>query len=140
MLVEIAGQLLVLVLGYALGAAVVVGGARLLGLAPAPDAATWMVLVMPLATVCVAEGFSGLWRCTPGSLGLGGLVAFVPMLVGAVVIAIVALAAQRLLPAHDASIARDSSSLTSWTAVACACAAVAVALWRWWPEPRARLW
>jgi hypothetical protein len=139
MLVEFLFQLFVLFLGYLVGAAAVLFGARLIGLSFQANNAALLVLALPILSALVAEAFTGLWLHTPGTLGLGGLTAFMPMLTAAVVISLALLLAQRFLPAFDPEFPRDSGGVASWTGLALAGSALALALWRYWPEPRARL-
>lgn len=134
-------QLLVLSAGYVIGAAAACMAARLAGLAPGPHPAVWLVLSLPLACVLLAEGFTGLWQGTPGTLGLGGLTAFAPMLLASALVCLAAVAAQELVGPFDAQFPRGTGRLvTVWIALAVACSILALGLWRYWPAPRARLW
>lgn len=137
--VEMLFQLAVVMLGYLLGAGSLLLLLWLLGLPLAPARAAALVLVLPLVTVLFAEGLTGLWQRTPGTLGLGGLWAVFPLLIAGALAVAAAAASQRLLPAFDPGLPRSGSGLTGWLLVAIACSLVALALWRWWPEPRARL-
>lgn len=137
--VETLFQLAVVTLGYLLGAGGLLLLLWLLGLPLAPARAAALVLALPLATVLIAEGFTGLWLHTPGSLGFGRLWVVFPLLVAGGLAVAAAVAAQRLLPPFDPGLARLEPGLTAWLLVAAACSLAALALWRWWPEPRPRL-
>lgn len=136
---ELFFQLMVLAVGYA-GGMIVILLLKLAGMAFTFNSAAMMVLVLPLVSALVAEGFARLWLTTPGAVGLGGLVAFMPMLVAGLISAIAAMIAQRLMLPLDPNSARSSENLTGWLVLAITCSVVTLALWRFWPEPRARLW
>lgn len=138
--IEVGFQLAVMALGYLLGAGAAFLLLRFGGLAPRLDAAALYVLSLPLATTLLSEGFTRLWRHTPGAFGLGGLTAFLPLLVtGAATLALLPVA-QRLLAPFDATLPRDAESLSAWIGLAVLCSLLALGLWRFWPEPTARLW
>lgn len=139
-LAELLFQLLILLVGYALGAAAVLLGARLVGIGVAMSHAALLVLALPLVSTLLAEGFTSLWGRTPGSLGLGGLTAFMPLFVAAALISVAVTVAQQVMAPFDPHLPRSSASLTSWLGLAVACSILALGLWRYWPEPRARLW
>jgi hypothetical protein len=136
---ELLFQLLIMAVGYAFGM-IVIGVVKLAGLAFTFNSAAMLVLLLPLMSALMAEGFTKLWLTTPGTLGLGGLVAFMPMLIAGLTSALAAIVAQRLMVPLDADSARSSESLTGWLLLAIACTVVTLAFWRFWPEPRARLW
>ncbi|MCC0035660.1 MAG: hypothetical protein H6887_10395 [Hoeflea sp.] len=136
---ELLFQLLIMAVGYAFGM-VAIGIVKIAGVAFTFNSAALMVLVFPIVSALMAEGFTKLWLSTPGTLGLGGLVAFMPMLVAGLTSAIAAIVAQRLMVPLDPDSGRSSESLTGWLLLAIACIVVTLALWRFWPEPRARLW
>ena len=138
-LIETAGQALILALGYGIGAGVLIGLLRLFGL-PFPFTQTAaFVLTLPLVATLVAEAFTGLWQHTPGTMGLGGLTAFVPMLVAGALVVAVTFAAQAFLAPFDPSLPRHAPTLTAWVAIAAGLTLATLALWRFWPEPTARL-
>ncbi|MBZ0215110.1 MAG: hypothetical protein K8F25_01030 [Fimbriimonadaceae bacterium] len=101
--------------------------------------ASLLVLLLPLVCVNVIEAFTHLWLRTAGTLGLGGLVVFVPMLIAGALVGSGLLIAFRVIEPFDPSLPRYSESLTAWVVLALICAAITIALWRYWPEPRARL-
>lgn len=136
---ELLFQLLIMAVGYALGM-IVIGVAKIAGVAFTFNSAALMVLVFPIVSALMAEGFAKLWLTTPGTLGLGGLVVFMPMLIAGLTSALAAIVAQRLMVPLDPHSGRGSESLTGWLVLAIACTVVTLALWRFWPEPRARLW
>lgn len=137
--VNVAIQLVVLVAGYALGAGAVLLGLRLAGLGPGPGAATLLVLLLPLLNVLAAEALVRLWTHTPGTLGLGGLAAFQPMLVAGLAIAALARAAPLALAPFSPFLPRGEAPIGGWLALALLCSGLALALWRYWPAPAARL-
>ncbi len=139
--IETAFQLAVIALGYAIGCGAVMVMLRLFGLPFALNHATMLILTLPLVSTVVAEWFTGLWLHTPGALGFGGLVVFIPMLVAGAATALAALGAQRLMIPYDARLPRDSGGdLSGWLLTAFICSGLSLALWRYWPEPTARLW
>lgn len=140
MWIEVAFQLFIIGLGYALGAGAALLAARLAGAPLEAGGAGWLVLLVPAAAALVAEATTGLWLRTPGTMGLGGLVAFVPLLLAGLAAALAALVAQHAIGLPDAAAGLRAGRLTAWMAVAVGVAVVALLLWRYWPEPRARLW
>ena len=136
---ELFFQLVIMAVGYAVGMVAIVL-LKLAGVAFTFNSAAMMVLLLPIMSALVTEGFTKLWLTTPGTLGLGGLVAFMPMLAAGLVSAFSAVIAQKYLVPLDPDSARSSENLTGWLVVAIACSIIALALWRFWPEPRARLW
>ena len=136
---ELLFQLLIMAVGYALGM-IVIGVVKIAGVAFIFNNSTLMVLVFPIVSALMAEGFTKLWLTTPGTLGLGGLVAFMPMLIAGLTSALAAIVAQRFMVPLDPHSGRGSESLTGWLVLAITCTVVTLALWRFWPEPRARLW
>jgi hypothetical protein len=138
-LIELLFQLAVLLIGYLIGASAILFGARMVAGAFEANAAAFLVLTMPIACTLIAEAHSQLWRHTPGSLGLGGLVAFLPMLVAGAGIGVAIVVAQQVMPSFRPHISRDTDYLSTWLILAMAGSAVALGLWRYWPEPRARL-
>ena len=138
-LADQAFQLFVMCLGYAIGAAAVALVFKVAGIPLAANRAALLVLVLPLMSTCVAEAFTQLWRRTPGTLGLGGLVVFLPMLIAGAVSLAVAFGAQRFVEPFHPVWSRNSATLTTWVVLAVLCSLVALGLWRFWPEPRARL-
>lgn len=136
---ELLFQLLIMAVGYALGM-IAIGVVKIAGVAFTFNTSALMVLVFPIVSALMAEGLTKLWLTTPGTLGLGGLVAFMPMLIAGLTSAFAAIVAQRLMLPLDPDSARSSESLTGWLLLAIACTVVTLALWRYWPEPRARLW
>jgi len=140
-LFEMAGQLAIIALGYAIGGGVVVLLLKLIGFPLGLNHATLLILTLPLFATLLLETFTGLWRHTPGTLGFGGLVVFVPMLIAGAAIVIAAAVAQRLLIPFDPTLPRDSGGdISGWLLVAFICTGFSLALWRYWPEPMARLW
>lgn len=137
---EVGFQLAVMALGYLLGAGAAFLLLRLGGLALRLDAAALYVLSLPLAVTLLSEGFTRLWRHTPGAFGLGGLTAFVPLLIAGAGALVLLAAGQRVLAPFDASLPRGAESLTAWVGLAVFCSLAALGLWRFWPEPTARLW
>ncbi|SMF35956.1 hypothetical protein SAMN06265365_11229 [Tistlia consotensis] len=138
--VEMAFQLALMAAGYLLGAASGFFAVRLVGLGVVPNAAALYVLALPLASTLVTEGFTRLWRHTPGSFGLGGLTAFLPMLVAGAGIVVLLAGAQRLVAPFDPSLPDRAGPLTVWVGLAAFCSLAALGFWRFWPEPTARLW
>lgn len=136
---ELFFQLAIMAVGYALGI-IPIGVVKLAGVAFIFNNSALMVLVFPIVSALMAEGFIKLWLTTPGTLGLGGLVAFMPMLIAGLTSALAAIVAQRLMLPLDPDSARSSENLTGWLLLAIGCTVVTLALWRFWPEPRARLW
>lgn len=136
---ELFFQLLIIAVGYAFGMISIVL-LKFAGLAFTFNSAAMLVLLLPLISALMAEGSTKLWLTTPGTLGLGGLVAFMPMLVAGLASAVAAIVAQRFMVPLDPDSARSSDGLTGWLVLAIACTVVTLALWRYWPEPRARLW
>ena len=139
-LIEIAIQLAVIALGYAIGGGIVFIVFRVAGFPVTFDQATLLVLALPLIATLLLETFTGLWRHTPGSLGLGGFVAFIPMLIAGAGIAIAAVTARKLMLPFDPSFPRESGSLSGWLLLAFTCTGFSLALWRYWPAPTPRLW
>lgn len=137
--VNVGIQLGVLAAGYLIGAAAIGLGFRLAGTGQVLAAAPLMVTILPLAVVLLAEAFTRLWTHTPGTLGTGGLFAFVPMLVAGSAIALLAQAALFVLEPFDPFLPRDDPRLTAWLGLAAACSLLALALWRFWPEPVPKL-
>jgi hypothetical protein len=138
--IDLAIQLGVVALGYLLGAAAAFLLLRLAGAGLQLDRAALYLLTLPLAVTLLSEAFTGLWRHTPGSLGLGGLTVFLPMLIAGAAALTLACAAQKLLAPLDPALPRGEGALTAWVAVALASSLLALGLWRFWPEPTARLW
>lgn len=136
---ELLFQLVTMTVGYAVGM-IAIGVVKLAGMAFTFNSAAMLVLLLPLMSALMAEGFTKLWLSTPGTLGLGGLVAFMPMLIAGLTSALAAIVAQRFMLPLDPHSGRGSESLTGWLVLAIACTVVTLALWRIWPEPRARLW
>lgn len=132
--------LVLMAVAYLSGAGIVMGGGRLLGFPMLTGVMTLLVFGMPLAACWVAELCTGLWRHTPGSLGLGTLNVAHPMSLAGFLTAIAAVAMRCWIDPVDPSLPRESSTLTPWVALALISTVLAVALWRFWPEPRARLW
>lgn len=137
-LAELLFQLAVLAVGYVLGAGGAILALRLGGVSLLNHAA-FLVLGMPMACALIAEGTTKFWRHTPGSLGLGGLTAVVPMFIAGVSVVVAIFLARMLFEPFDASMSRDSGNVTPWVVVALLCSVLALGLWRYWPEPRARL-
>lgn len=138
--IDLAFQLGVVALGYLLGAAAAFLPLRLAGAGLPLDRAALGLLALPLAATLLAEATTGLWRHTPGTLGLGGLTVFLPMLFAGAGAVVLAWAAQRLPAALDATLPRGEGLLTAWVAVAVLSSVLALGLWRFWPAPTARLW
>ena len=136
---ELFFQLVIMAVGYAVGMVPIVL-LKFAGLAFTFNSAAMLVLLLPLMSALLAEGLTKLWDTTPGTLGLGGLVAFMPMLVAGLVSAFAAVIAQKYLAPLDPYSPRSSENMTGWLVVAIACTIMTLALWRFWPEPRARLW
>lgn len=138
--VEWAWQSAIIILGYAGGAAT---GTLLLRLVRFPlraDSPTLLILILPLLSTLVLEFVTGRWMNTPGSLGLGGLVVFLPMLIAGGTIVLVAFAAQQAWGSVVTRCSRDGQAhRIGRLATAGACSVFSVALWRYWPEPVARL-
>ncbi|MEX0760680.1 MAG: hypothetical protein WD100_13950 [Tistlia sp.] len=137
--IDLAIQLAVVALGDLVGAGAAwlllkLAGAGLLLTRPA-----LYLLTLPLAVTLLSEAFTGLWRHTPGSLGLGGLTVFLPMLLAGAAAVALALLAQNFLPSGP-PLSRRGPPLTAYLALALAATLLALCLWRFWPEPRARLW
>jgi len=128
------------VVAYALGAAAALCAPRLFGVGFDANHPAFLVLMLPVVTTVVAEAVTGLWRGTPGALGLGSLNVVLPLCVAGLVAGIAVVVAQRFLAPFEFRFSRDAESLTAWVVVAFACSGVALALWRAWPAPRARLW
>jgi hypothetical protein len=138
---EMAIQLAVIALGYVIGGGVLMLILRMMGLPLGFSHATMLVLTLPLVATLLLEMFTGLWRHTPGSLGFGGFVVFVPMLIAGAATAVAATGAQRLMVPFDPSMPRGSGSeLSGWLLLAFVCSGLSLALWRYWPAPTARLW
>lgn len=133
--------LLLILMGVAsLGSsAVVLAMGRVLGAATLTAPVASLVLGLPVAAVCFVEWRTGLWRHTPGSLGLGSLNVAMPMCLAGIAIAIAALVMRtRVLP-FDRTLPRDSATLTPWLVFAVLATVLTLALWRYWPAPRPRL-
>lgn len=139
--IEMAIQLAIIALGYAIGGGIVVIMLRLAGFPLAFDQATLLVLALPLVATLLLEMFTGLWRHTPGTLGLGGVVVFIPMLIAGAGIALAAVAGRRLMiPFHPALPRESGGDISGWLLLAFVCTGFCLALWRYWPAPTARLW
>lgn len=136
---ELFFQLLIMAIGYAVGVVPIVL-LKFAGLAFTFNSAAMLVLLLPVMSALMTEGLTGLWDTTPGTVGLGGLVAFLPMLVAGLISAFAAVIAQKYLAPLDPYNPRSSEGLTGWIVVAIVCTIMTLALWRFWPEPRARLW
>ncbi len=136
---ELLLQLLIIAAGYFSGTAII-PVLKLAGIAFTASHAVILVLVLPIICTFAAEGLTMLWLHTPGTLGLGGLTVFIPMLVGGLINAVAAVAAQKLLLPFDPASARDSESLTGWLALAIVCSIINLGLWRFWPAPPPKLW
>jgi hypothetical protein len=132
--------LALMMLAHLLGAGVAMGGGKFLGFSPPPGSMALLVLGMPLAAAWLAEFTTGLWRHTPGTLGLGSLTVALPMAVSGLFTAAVAIGLCRRLNSASILFSRDSPALTAWVTLALAATMLTLALWRYWPEPRARLW
>lgn len=122
-----------------LGSGVVLGGGRLLGAPTLSGPLALLVLGLPILAAWLAELSTGLWRHTPGTLGLGSLTATVPMFVSGFSITFAALVMRIWVEPFDQSVPRDSVTLTAWLMMAVMATVLTLALWRYWPEPRARL-
>lgn len=136
---ELFFQLLILAVGYFSGIAII-PVLKLAGIAFTASHGAILVLALPVLCTLAAEGLTMLWLHTPGTLGLGGLTAFLPMLAAGLINAVTATAAQKLLLPIDPNSARDSASLTAWLAVAMVCSVISLGLWRFWPAPPPKLW
>lgn len=136
---ELLFQLLILALGYFSGIAII-PVLKLAGITFTASHEAILVLALPILCTLVAEGLTMLWLHTPGSLGLGGLTAFLPMLLAGFINAVTATAAQKVLPPFDPNSARDSAALTAWLALAMVCSVISLGLWRFWPAPPPKLW
>lgn len=132
--------LVLMTLAYLLGAGSVVGVGKLAGVPLPPGAAALLVFGMPLAASWLAEFTTGLWRHTPGSLGLGTLTVVLPMALAGFLTAAAALGLQHWGQPMDSLSPRDSTALSAWVALALIATTITLALWRYWPEPPPRLW
>jgi hypothetical protein len=132
-------QLIIIAAGFVCGSAIILI-VKLLGLTFPISSAVLLVLTLPLVSAFVAEGFTGLWLHTPGSVGLGPLMLFIPMLVAGFICAVSAIVMQKLMLPFDPYSARSSETLTQWVALAITCSFLTLSLWRFWPAPAARLW
>lgn len=132
--------LLLMTITYLLGAGAIVGAGKLAGLPLPPGSMMLLVFGMPIAASWLAEFTTGLWRHTPGTLGLGALTVALPMALAGTLTAAAALGLQHWGQPVDTLTPRDSSALSAWVALALFATTITLALWRYWPEPRARLW
>ena len=139
-LIEIVFQLAILSVGYLVGAAGTAFAVRMVNVSLLEfNPANLFVLTLPLVCAVIAESFTHLWLRTPGSLGLGGLNVFFPMLVAGVMIALMTMLASKFILPFDASLPRSSEYLSAWILLALIASAGALALWRYWPAPQAKL-
>lgn len=131
-------QLLVAV-GFLLAAGLASALLRLVPGAVPADPGTFLILALPLVALLLAEGATGLWLRTPGTLGLGSLNVIVPALAAGALAAVINAAAHKILVPLDPEFPRESEGFTIWIALAVIATTAALALWRYWPEPRPRL-
>lgn len=133
-------QLIIIIAGYIIGVATILI-LKLIGIAFTFSNAVLLILILPLIFVCIAEGLTSLWTHTPGSLGLGGLIVFIPMIIAGVINVAAALAAQKWMTPFDlGNNIRSSEHLIGWLTLTIICCAITLSLWRFWPAPTARLW
>lgn len=139
--IEMAIQLAIIALGYVIGGGIVLILLRITGFPLALDHPTLLVLTLPLVTTLLFEVFTGLWRHTPGSLGFGGVVVFIPMLIAGAGIVVAAFGARKLMIPFDPTLPRDSGGdISGWLLLAFICTGFSASLWRYWPAPTPRLW
>ncbi|MEH6630239.1 MAG: hypothetical protein V7776_05415 [Halopseudomonas aestusnigri] len=132
-------QLGIIIAGYSVGIATVLI-LKLIGVRFAFSNAVLLILTLPLICVCITEALTLLWTHTPGSMGLGGLIVFIPMVIAGVLSVAVALGAQKWMVPFDLSNGiQNSGNLTGWLVLSAVCSAITVSLWRFWPAPVAKL-
>lgn len=133
-------QLIIMITGYLFGLSIVLL-LKLLGFKFSFSNALWLIVIMPIICTCLTETLTSLWSNTPGSMGLGAFIVFIPMVIAGSMNIIVALIAQSWMTPFDVSNdIRSTAFLTEWIIVSLFCTMVTIALWRYWPTPVARLW
>lgn len=133
-------QLAIISAGYILGVAILLL-LKLFGVIFAFGNSLVLVLALPLISVCLAEALTLFWTKTPGSMGLGGLIVFLPMVIAGVINAVAAVLAQKWMSPFDLSNGvRNFENLTGWLVLSVLCCVITLSLWRFWPAPTARLW
>ena len=107
---------------------------------PAPEGMPLLLAGIPLLLCLLFEWATGLWDRTPGTLGLGGLTAALPLLLAGALAAVAVLLLRGFGPELAAGFTRDQlgAAITAWGLATIGVAAVALALWRFWPEPTPR--
>lgn len=126
--------------GYILGIAGIFA-LKIFGLAFVLNYSVALMLVFPLICVCAAEALTQLWTNTPGSLGLGTLNVFIPMVISGLLSAVGAVALQRWqVSGHLDGNVRNFGTVAEWIVLSVVCSAITLSLWRFWPTPTARLW
>lgn len=133
-------QLVIIMAGYVVGIAMILV-LKLVGITFIFSKAVMLILILPLVSVCITEAFTLLWSNTPGSVGLGGLFVFIPMIIAGFLSGTVAFVAQKwMLPLELGSSVRKSENLTIWLVLLISCCVITLSLWRFWPAPTAKLW
>lgn len=96
-------QLIIMITGYVFGLSIVLL-LKLLGFKFNYSNALWLIVIMPIICTCLAETLTSLWLNTPGSMGLGGYIVFIPMVIAGSMNIIVALIAQSWMVRSEAHV------------------------------------